>query len=76
MATGSLKTGSECVFEHPKWSESSLKKHVFLTPFGSQNGPLEGLLGAKQWLKTVRPKTGSKQPENMSSTPNGLGSRV
>ena len=54
----------------------SLKKHVlghFSTPFRSQNGPLEGLLGPN--IASKRSMTGSKQPENVSSTtPNSLGS--
>ena len=44
-----------------------------MTPFWSQNGPLEGFLGAHSASK--RSKPGVKQPANVSlSTPNGLGS--
>ena len=47
MATKCLKMGSECVFEHPKY-------FLKMTPFRSQNGLFEGLLGLKPCLKMVQ----------------------
>ena len=77
MAANSLKTGSECVLEHPEWSrvlcEKTCFQPFFETPFRFQNGPLEGLLGPNSASKPS--KTRLKQPENVFlSAPNGLGS--